>query len=67
MPWTNTTTNEISDSRPLRVRLSDSTTRTNEEVTDQLLEQTGWTWSEPVPEITEEITTSSTTSTTVLI
>lgn len=30
--------------RPVRVRLADGFTRTNAEVTDELLAETGWTW-----------------------
>lgn len=30
--------------RPVRVRLADGFTRTNVEVTDELLAETGWTW-----------------------
>ncbi len=30
--------------RPVRVRLADGFTRTNEEVTDELLAATGWSW-----------------------
>jgi hypothetical protein len=41
--WTNSITNYRSSTRPDRVRLQDGSTRTGEEVTDELLLMSGWT------------------------
>jgi len=68
MPWKNNN-GDVSDSRPTRVRLPESDTRTAEAVTDEVLAEAGWYWEEPVvvvyepePEVIEvvEITESST-------
>jgi hypothetical protein len=50
MPYRNTITNEYFLERPHRVRLEDGFTRTEEEVTDELLAETGWVWEELPPE-----------------
>lgn len=42
--WTNDATGEEQLQKPTRVRLPDGMTRTNEDITDQDLEQTGWYW-----------------------
>ncbi len=47
MPWINTN-GSVSDGKPVRVRMADHTTLTGEEVTDAVLEDTGWSWVEPV-------------------
>lgn len=44
MPWINNKTGEQQDLRPVRVRLADGSTRTNSEVTDQMLADAGWEW-----------------------
>jgi hypothetical protein len=43
MSWVNTNGQKQID-RPVRVRLIDGQTRTNEEVTDELLAELGWSW-----------------------
>ncbi len=43
MSWINTNGQQQIE-RPVRVRLADGFTRTNEEVTDELLAATGWSW-----------------------
>jgi hypothetical protein len=43
MSWININGQKQID-RPVRVRLADGFTRTNEEVTDELLAETGWTY-----------------------
>lgn len=65
MPWRNHQTKYYQPNRPTRVRLSDGTTRTNEEVTDQLLADLGWQWEEPEqePEQAVEIITTATSDT----
>lgn len=40
--WINSITKECSSVRPIRVRLEDSSTRTQEAVTDEILTQAGW-------------------------
>lgn len=40
--WYNTHTEETCSQRPQRIRLPDGLTRTNEDITDELLAQTGW-------------------------
>ena len=72
MPWKNIN-GDVSETRPKRVRLPESDTRTAEAVTDEVLAEAGWFWEEPVvvipepmPEVTEvvpEYTESSTAST----
>lgn len=52
MPWKNNN-GDVSDSRPTRVRLPESDTRTAEAVTDEVLEEAGWYWEEPVVIVTE--------------
>jgi hypothetical protein len=47
MTWTNTN-GDSSLTRPTRVRLPDRTTRTMEAVTDEILLESGWSWTEPV-------------------
>jgi hypothetical protein len=47
MTWTNSN-GDTSETRPTRVRLPDSTTRTMEAVTDEILAEAGWSWQEPV-------------------
>ena len=44
------TSGDTSETRPTRVRLPDSTTRTMEAVTDEILAEAGWSWQEPVVE-----------------
>ena len=71
MPWKNIN-GDVSETRPKRVRLPESDTRTAEAVTDEVLAEGGWFWEEPVvvipeptPEVTEvvpEYTESSTSS-----
>ncbi len=43
MSWVNTN-GQKQINRPVRVRLIDGQTRTNEEVTDELLAELGWSW-----------------------
>lgn len=45
------TSGDTSETRPTRVRLPDSTTRTMEAVTDEILAESGWSWQEPVVEL----------------
>lgn len=45
-------------SRPKRIRLSDGLTRTNEDITDDLLEETGWYWENDPVEIISTSTQS---------
>ena len=40
--WVNNNTKECTNQRPVRVRLDDGSTRTQEEVTDEVLIQAGW-------------------------
>lgn len=40
--WINSITKECSSVRPTRIRLEDSSTRTQEAITDELLTQAGW-------------------------
>jgi len=56
------TSGDTSETRPTRVRLPDSTTRTMEAVTDEILAEAGWSWQEPV---VEPVVTQATTSGTV--
>ena len=42
------TSGDTSETRPTRVRLPDSTTRTMEAVTNEILAESGWSWREPV-------------------
>jgi hypothetical protein len=51
------TSGDTSETRPTRVRLPDSTTRTMEAVTDEILAEAGWSWQEPVVELVVEQTT----------
>lgn len=46
--WRNLNTNETSLIRPLRVRLEDRTTRTNDDITDEQLADAGWVFEEDV-------------------
>jgi len=57
------TSGDTSETRPTRVRLPDSTTRTMEAVTDEILAEAGWSWQEPVvePVVTEMATTGTVT------
>lgn len=52
--WRNVNTNEVSETQPVRVRLTDRTTRTNADITEDHLEESGWVY-EPdvivIPEI----------------
>lgn len=50
------TSGDTSETRPTRVRLPDSTTRTMEAVTDEILAEAGWSWQEPVVELVVEQT-----------
>jgi hypothetical protein len=52
MPWKHIS-NQIIDHRPLRVRLESGVTVTGEEITDQLLAQTGWEYIEQYPEFVD--------------
>lgn len=71
MPWKNIN-GDVSETRPTRVRLPESDTRTAEAVTDEVLAEAGWVWEEPVvivyepePEVIEVVpiyTESATTS-----
>jgi len=55
------TSGDTSETRPTRVRLPDSTTRTREAVTDEILAEAGWSWREPVVEpVAEPVVTSET-------
>ena len=63
MTWTNSN-GDTSATRPTRVRLPDSTTRTMEAVTDEILVESGWAWVEPV--VTSETVVEQVTSGTVL-
>jgi hypothetical protein len=55
------TSGDTSETRPTRVRLPDSTTRTMEAVTDEILAESGWSWQEPVVEpVAEPVVTSET-------
>jgi hypothetical protein len=55
------TSGDTSETRPTRVRLPDSTTRTMEAVTDEILAEAGWSWQEPVVEpVAEPVVTSET-------
>jgi hypothetical protein len=63
MTWTNAN-GDTSATRPTRVRLPDSTTRTMEAVTDEILAESGWAWVEPV--VTSETVVEQVTSGTVL-
>ena len=56
------TSGDTSETRPTRVRLPDSTTRTMEAVTDEILAQAGWSWQEPVvePVVDQTVIASST-------
>lgn len=58
------TSGDTSETRPTRVRLPDSTTRTMEAVTDEILAEAGWSWQEPVVEL---VVTQAATSGTVTI
>lgn len=64
MTWTNAN-GDTSPTRPTRVRLPDSTTRTMEAVTDEILVESGWAWVEPV--VTSETVVEQVTSGTVLL
>ena len=64
MTWTNAN-GDTSATRPTRVRLPDSTTRTMEAVTDEILVESGWAWVEPV--VTSETVVEQVTSGTVLL
>lgn len=60
MTWTNAN-GDTSATRPTRVRLPDSTTRTMEAVTDEILAESGWAWVEPVVvPVVEPVVTSET-------
>lgn len=65
MPWKNNN-GDVSETRPTRVRLPESDTRTAEAVTDEVLAEAGWYWEEPVVvyepviEVTPDYTESST-------
>lgn len=68
MPWRNHITKYYQPHRPIRVRLPDGTTRTGEEITDELLADLGWQWEEPIIEslpnpIIPLVTTATTTAT----
>jgi hypothetical protein len=54
MPWKNNN-GDVSDSRPTRVRLPESDTRTAEAVTDEVLAEAGWYWEEPVVVVYEPV------------
>ena len=59
------TSGDTSETRPTRVRLPDSTTRTMEAVTDEILAEAGWSWQEPVvePVVTLETVDQATSGT----
>lgn len=57
MSWVNTNGQRQLE-RPIRVRLLDGFTRTNEEVTDDLLAELGWSW-----EVDEVVVVTINTST----
>lgn len=63
MTWKNTNGQQQVE-RPIRVRLADGLTRTNEEVTDQLLANTGWTWH---PDLAEVVSVSTSTESTGVV
>jgi len=58
------TSGDTSETRPTRVRLPDSTTRTMEAVTDEILAEAGWSWQEPVlePVVTQAATSGTVTT-----
>ena len=59
MTWTNAN-GDTSATRPTRVRLPDSTTRTMEAVTDEILAESGWAWVEPVVvQVVEQVTSGT--------
>lgn len=69
MPWKNIN-GDVSETRPTRVRLPESDTRTAEAVTDEVLAEGGWFWEEPVvivyepePEVIEVVVPEYTEST----
>jgi hypothetical protein len=67
MPWKNNN-GDVSETRPTRVRLPESDTRTAEAVTDEVLADAGWVWEEPVvivyePEVETEVVPEYTEST----
>lgn len=67
MPWKNIN-GDVSETRPTRVRLPESDTRTAEAVTDEVLVEAGWVWEEPVvivyePEVIEVVAPEYTEST----
>lgn len=47
MPWKNNN-GDVSETRPTRVRLPESDTRTAEAVTDEVLAEAGWYWENPI-------------------
>jgi hypothetical protein len=62
--WINSTTNEWSEEKPIRVRLPNGLTATGELITDQMLVDLGWAWQEIeefIPEIDEINTGTNTT------
>lgn len=52
MPWKHIS-NQIIDHRPQRIRLESGITLTAEEITDELLAQTGWEYIEQYPEFVD--------------
>lgn len=48
MTWNNEQLNHQQENRPERIRLSDGTTKTGDEITDNLLNQLGWEWIETI-------------------
>jgi hypothetical protein len=69
MPWILRQREDIKIQRPTRVRLDSGMTLTGEEVTDQILTDTGWRWEdwpEPEPYWQTTATTTSTSETDVI-
>ncbi len=65
MPW-RSEQGQYSEYRPIRLRLPDGTTITNEAITDEVLTALGWYWDsyqppEPEIEIVDESTASQIT------
>lgn len=66
MPW-RSDSGHCQEQRPIRLRLSDGSTITNEAITDEVLTALGWYWDsyyppEPEPEPEPEIVDQSTSS-----
>ena len=48
MPW-RSLSGQYSEYRPIRLRLPDGTTITNEAITDEILTELGWWWDSYIP------------------